>query len=148
MKKICDICGKYSESDKTCSNCGAKIFMDEEIAALPIRDRWGWAIFSLDALNVDLRVDALNFMRDQWTTLESFTVLHLVNSQLGQFCADATKIKVIIREDFFSSLWQELSIKFDGLTVEFNPEFHFKTTDEINELLSKELGNSEVSKTT
>ncbi|MFZ6721379.1 hypothetical protein [Undibacterium sp. Ji49W] len=88
-------------------------------------------------------MDALNFMREQWTTLESLTVLRLFNSQLGQFRRDATEIKVIIREDFFSSLWQELSIKFDGLTAEFNPEFLFETADEVNELLSKEQVKSQ-----
>ncbi|MCH8620257.1 DUF2318 domain-containing protein [Undibacterium sp. TS12] len=138
MKTICDICGKYSEGDKTCSNCGAKIFTDEEINALPTHDNWGWAIFSLEAVNANLRAEAINFMREQWITLEKLTILNLVNSQLSKFRGNVSKIKVIIREDFFLTFWQELSNKFNGLSVEFKPEFLFETADEVNQLLREE----------
>lgn len=144
MKIICDVCGRNSASAEICTNCGAAIVSEVEIPDQSTSDRWGWGVFKFDMSDLSKKEEAINFLRAKWASLEEFTVLRLLTSQLSRFQPDVSEIKVIIREDFFSTIWRDASNKFEGLSVKFEPVYSFHTAEEVNQLLSEE--SSSVSK--
>ncbi|MFZ6723344.1 hypothetical protein [Undibacterium sp. Ji49W] len=139
MKIICDIFGKYSKSDMTCTNCGSVIVSEDEIPHLALPVRWGWASFRFDMDSLLLKEEAINYLREKWIALEEFTVMHLLNSQVSRFRSDVNEIKVMVREDFFSSISQNVSNKFEGVSAEFEPTYFFDNAEDVNRLLNEEL---------
>jgi hypothetical protein len=137
MKTICEICGQYSDSVERCTNCGSEIAKEEKTPPQHGFNRWGWAIFNLNMEDASVNADAIHYLREKWASLEEFTVLNLLNSQAARFDVHNRKIKVLIREDFLSAIAEEISLKFDGVSVEFEP-VEFETSIEANELLDTE----------
>jgi hypothetical protein len=140
MKIICEICGRYSENEKTCSNCGAEILEDTEVAALPLNLTWGWGIFGLDKLEGAAREQALRCLRDQWDSMEKFTLLSLVTSQLAKFDLAENEIKVLIREDDYLRFRKTLETDFGQVSTKFEPLGVFSDASDLNHLLNLELG--------
>lgn len=135
VKTICDVCGKYSESARCCTNCGSEILDDEEINSQQSLGRWGWAIFKLEINDIATKENALRYLREKWMSLEEFTVLHLIESQISKFESKAASIKVLIREDFLSMIVNDAISMFEGLSVMFEP-VDIATAEEANKLLA------------
>lgn len=140
MKAICDVCGKYSELENVCTNCGSEILSEVAVASLPLNNAWGWGTFKFDTLDVLSKEEALVYMRGKWSQLENFTQLHLVTSQLSRFEAGLQEITVLVRQDDFLSLQRDLLIKYRDVSTEFEPIGTFKSADDLNDLLRKASG--------
>lgn len=135
MKTICDACGKYSENEVRCTNCGTEILADEEIPLQQSLARWGWATFGFAMNDSSSKEDVVHYLREKWVSLEEFTVLHLIDSQISKFESNAISIKVLTREDFLSTIVKDALSKFEGLSVQFEP-VDLATAEEANELLT------------
>ena len=120
MKAICEICGQFSENDRRCTNCGVEIANEEEIAILPARTDWGWAVFSLNTSDHSAKEIAINYMRERWAHSEEYTQLSLIESQLSKFCADASGIRLLMREDIFYALFIDFANRFCFITAAFD----------------------------
>ncbi|MQA18801.1 hypothetical protein GEV01_04660 [Rugamonas sp. FT103W] len=82
-----------------------------------------------------LKEDVVQYLREKWVSLEEFTVLRLIDSQISRFESDAISIKVLTREDFLSMIVKDALSKFEGLSVQFEP-VDLATAEEANELLT------------
>jgi hypothetical protein len=136
VKAICDVCGKYSDNEKRCTNCGADIFADEEIPSQQSLGRWGWATFELPMNDSSSKENVLHYLREKWISLEEFTVLRLIDSQISRFESDAVSIKVLTREDFLSTIVKDALSKFEGVSVQFEP-VDIATAEDANKLLTQ-----------
>jgi hypothetical protein len=136
VRTICDVCGKYSENEKRCTNCGAEILAEEEIPSQQSLAKWGWATFGLAMSDSSSKENVLHYLREKWISLEEFTVLRLIDSQIFRFESDAVSIKVLTREDFLSTIVKDALSKFEGLSVQFEP-VDLETAEEANKLLTQ-----------
>ena len=137
MKVICEICGQFSENDKRCTYCGAEMVSADEIAALPARIDWGWAVFSLNTVDLSSREEVINYMRERWAHSEEYTQLSLFKSQLPQFRADASEIRLLVREDIFNSLFNDFANRFKFTSAAFD-RVEIRTTAEANALIDND----------
>lgn len=137
MKTICEICGKYSENNEKCTNCGASIQNDDEISSYNAPLVWGWAVFRFDTEDLLNKERAINYFREKWSSFEKFTVLSLLDSQLFRFAPGANEIRVIVREDFYLAILSAGN-QFQGISAEFIP-INFNSAEEANEILRKNM---------
>lgn len=133
MKTICEMCGKTSTNNKICSNCGAEIASQEQVAKLPTSLMWGWATFDLSKL--DNHMQAVDQLRTYLTTLEQFSLLHLIDSQVDNVTAEQRLIKLLLREDYCVELALKLKKEFNTVLVHFDTIGYFSYASELNALL-------------
>jgi hypothetical protein len=136
VRIICDICGQYSENERRCTNCGSEILADEEIPFQQSLARWGWATFEFVMIDSSSKGDLLRYLREKWISLEEFTVMRLIDSQISKFESNAVSIKVLAREDFLSTIIKDALARFEGLSVHFEP-VDLATAEDANRLLNK-----------
>jgi hypothetical protein len=135
MKTICEICGKSSNNSSQCTNCDSEIIKDENLTE-NTNDQWGWATFNFSVNNPAKKQEIINCLRDEWSSLEKFTIFHLFNSQLSKFHTEEENIKVLAHKDFLSKIINNDYLKTEGLYVDFEPlTFTITTAEEANKLL-------------
>lgn len=139
MQTICEMCGYTSTDEKICSNCGQQILSEDDSSQYesPVI-RWGLGTIETGALNFKAKTELIKFLKNELMLLENYSILRLLKSQLSIFDSGTDEFKVVIREDYFSSIrkkaknsWPNISFNFEPLVIE--------TAEEANQLIQKSL---------